>query len=403
MSHWTRLVVALFGDEWLHLIAPIRTTMRRAGGDMAYMLHVFTPETWLSFRRAGARITGFVPRYQRASEGVREGDILLCYLTGLSRWCGMLEVESGVYEDDSPIYADPDPYSFRFKVKPIVMLDLEFAVPIRSRKVWSSLSITRNHDINGSRWTGFFRTSLNRFTKPDHEFLSSLLRRQEKEMVRYAFSKRDEKRLRSILHSTVSNHQGGEWENDNPTDELPKSLPSAREESLTMQANVALVGARMGCGVWLPRNDRRSVEEKLPNDVQGASQDSLPIRYSDLANKTIEQIDVLWIQGHSVVRAFEIEHTTAIYSGLLRMADLLALLPNINIPLHIVAPSERRKQVLREINRPAFSNVGGIPLRNQCSYLSYDSVNELIETPHLQYMDSAVVERFAEDAAPVHL
>ena len=56
-----------------------------------------------------------------------------------------------------------------------------------------------------------------------------------------------------------------------------------------------------------------------------------------------------------MTRAFEIEHTTAIYSGLLRMADLLALQPNMDIRLHIVAPAERRERVLREIRRPVFS------------------------------------------------
>jgi hypothetical protein len=32
-----------------------------------------------------------------------------------------------------------------------------------------------------------------------------------------------------------------------------------------------------------------------------------------------------------MARAFEIEHTTAVYPGLLRMADLLALQPNMDI------------------------------------------------------------------------
>jgi hypothetical protein len=54
-------------------------------------------------------------------------------------------------------------------------------------------------------------------------------------------------------------------------------------------------------------------------------------------------------------RAFEVEHTTAIYSGLLRMADLLALQLNMDIRLHIVAPDEKRDKVLREIKRPVFS------------------------------------------------
>jgi hypothetical protein len=44
-----------------------------------------------------------------------------------------------------------------------------------------------------------------------------------------------------------------------------------------------------------------------------------------LRQNPIERIDVLWLKGRSIKRAFEVEHTTSIYSGILRMADLLAL------------------------------------------------------------------------------
>ena len=71
--------------------------------------------------------------------------------------------------------------------------------------------------------------------------------------------------------------------------------------------------------------------------------------------KTIEQIDVLWLRKRSIVRAFEVEHTTSVYSGLLRMADLIALQPNMNIKLHIVAPVAKREKVFQEIRRPVFS------------------------------------------------
>ena len=37
------------------------------------------------------------------------------------------------------------------------------------------------------------------------------------------------------------------------------------------------------------------------------------------------------------------------------MADLLALQPNMDIHLHIVAPDEKRDKVLKEIKRPVFS------------------------------------------------
>ena len=59
-------------------------------------------------------------------------------------------------------------------------------------------------------------------------------------------------------------------------------------------------------------------------------------------------IDVLWLQGEAIVAAFEVEHTTTIYSGLLRMADLVSMQPNLKLDLFIVAPDERREKVLHE-------------------------------------------------------
>jgi hypothetical protein len=59
---------------------------------------------------------------------------------------------------------------------------------------------------------------------------------------------------------------------------------------------------------------------------------------------------VLWLKGNSIVAAFEVESTTSVYSGLLRMADLITMQPNINIPLYIVAPDERRNKVIQEVN-----------------------------------------------------
>src|SRR5918992_5311579 len=88
----------------------------------------------------------------------------------------------------------------------------------------------------------------------------------------------------------------------------------------------------------------------------------LPLNYDDTTLRTIEQIDVLWLKGRSIRRAFEVEHTTSIYSGILRMADLLALQPNMDIRLHIVAPDERREKVFAEITRPVFSLLQSGPL-----------------------------------------
>lgn len=73
--------------------------------------------------------------------------------------------------------------------------------------------------------------------------------------------------------------------------------------------------------------------------------DVLPLNYDDTTLKTVVQIDILWLRGRAIALAFEVEHTTSIYSGILRMADLLALQPNMDIKLHIVAPYARKDKV----------------------------------------------------------
>jgi hypothetical protein len=81
------------------------------------------------------------------------------------------------------------------------------------------------------------------------------------------------------------------------------------------------------------------------------------------------------------------------------MADLLALQPNLNIKLHIVAPSSRRDKVFREITRPVFSlSVENQPLSKSCTLLSYEDVRELSGLPNLAYLSDRVIEEYEESA-----
>ena len=129
-------------------------------------------------------------------------------------------------------------------------------------------------------------------------------------------------------------------------------------ESMQMQALIAKIGTSMGFTIWLPKSDRGRVL-KVWKAAENELVDELPLGYDSSTMKTIEQIDVLWLKKRSIARAFEVEHTTSVYSGLLRMADLIALQPNINIRLHIVAPAQKREKVLQEIRRPVFSLLEG--------------------------------------------
>jgi len=86
----------------------------------------------------------------------------------------------------------------------------------------------------------------------------------------------------------------------------------------------------------------------------------------------------LWLRGNAVVAAFEIESTTSIYSGLLRLGDLIALQPHLNIPLYIVAPDSRRNDVIVEVNRPTFASLSP-PMSEMCRFLSVNALRGSID------------------------
>src|SRR6185312_3336015 len=69
----------------------------------------------------------------------------------------------------------------------------------------------------------------------------------------------------------------------------------------------------------------------------------------------------------------EVEHSTSIYSGLLRMSDLVALIPNINISLYIVAAGSRRAAVRAELGRPTFRALP-TSLSAVCGYIAYEKL-----------------------------
>lgn len=179
-------------------------------------------------------------------------------------------------------------------------------------------------------------------------------------------------------------------------EEVTSDMDSVRE-SMQIQGLIAKIGTAMGFTIWLPKADRGRVL-KVWKAEPGDLLDELPLGYDDTTIKTIEQIDVLWLRKRSIVRAFEVEHTTSVYSGLLRMADLVALQPNINIKLHIVAPAEKREKVLQEIQRPVFSLLEGRALSEMCTYLSYDSIKDIVDLKHLAHLSDKVIEDYEESA-----
>lgn len=118
------------------------------------------------------------------------------------------------------------------------------------------------------------------------------------------------------------------------------------------------LGHALGYEVWIASNDQSRV-------IGGARLghgclESLPAGLvAGPSAETIRFIDVLWLErgGERVVAAFEVEHTTSIYSGIMRMLDLASTQAGHFPRLYLVAPDGREDDVRRQLARPVFSRI----------------------------------------------
>lgn len=132
------------------------------------------------------------------------------------------------------------------------------------------------------------------------------------------------------------------------------------------------LGLALGFDVWIASNDR-----SRPYDggrLADGCRTALPSAILDgPAADAIRLIDTLWLQADLVVAAFEVEHTTSIYSGIVRMLDLaLSGDPDAIPDLYLVAPDDRENDVRAQLTRPAFGPVADLSLR----YLPYSELAE---------------------------
>lgn len=73
---------------------------------------------------------------------------------------------------------------------------------------------------------------------------------------------------------------------------------------------------------------------------------------------TIKLIDVLWFEKgtNNIVGAFEVEKSTSIYSGILRLSDLYFSISDGDEVFYIIIPNHREKEVVHQLNRPVIKN-----------------------------------------------
>lgn len=359
--------------------------------DRNYWLDLFTGKTWDEFLKNGANISGFRERRRKMADKVKPGDYFICYLTGLSRIIGILEVESNLFIDKTPIW-EGEEFPCRFKVKLLYQLKPETAIPILELR--DKLSIFKNLKSKDA-WSGFFRGSPTCFKPQDGQIVVEAMKEAvENPTVReYDENKywRQPKKYESKIGMVTIPEEI-------KREEIETKATTTHEE---IQWRLLKLGSDLGLDVWVARNNRNSeYNGKSFQDIPNLRSE-VPRQFDNATNRTIELIDVLWLQGDAILAAFEVEHTSAIYSGLLRMADLVSMQPNIKINLYLVAPDDRREKVIEEINRPTFAKLKP-PLPKTCKYIPYSQLKKEIDEigNRIRFMKPEFIEDIAESCEP---
>jgi len=145
---------------------------------------------------------------------------------------------------------------------------------------------------------------------------------------------------------------------------------AAQEEDRThteVQGWLRDLGRALGFEVWIASNDRSRpyAGGRLADGCLAELPEALGLAQGA---DTVRLIDVLWLDGHRIAAGFEVEHTTSIYSGILRLQDLAHGDPSQAVQgLFVVAPDGREDEVRAQLNRPAFRGLGRLRPR----YLAY--------------------------------
>jgi hypothetical protein len=345
---------------------------------VSYWTDIFTLETWAQAEQHGWNVSGFpAPTKARGGYGdrtfgrIRVGDVLLCYCKSpAARWVGALKVNGGMYIDDEPVWGLREDgtvrFPARFAVEPLVVLDPARGVPgPEAAKALTCLSRLK-------RWGTFLQRSLNEVPDADGERLLAMLREPRPEVPITVPQRRA--RRASAAQAPEPGHLEAQAQPPTLTSidggrRIEDELTEPRTHS-EIQAKLRDIGLFEGYDVWVADRGIKWNGEELG---AGCLTD-LPVIAPDRTRTVMKNIDVIWFRrgtGHPV-RFFEIEHSTSVYSGLLRMNDVM-----IDFPIteaFIVGDGEKtQRKFEREIARRTFEQSR---LKDVTRFLRYDQVRE---------------------------
>jgi type II restriction enzyme len=121
-----------------------------------------------------------------------------------------------------------------------------------------------------------------------------------------------------------------------------------------MQYHLVKIGKALGYEPIVASNDRSKCYGEV--NFSFICREEFPeLPVDKETSNTIKLIDVIWFEKNTnkAVCAFEVEKSTSIYSGILRLSDLGFSLSDHQSSLFIIIPNAREKDVVVQLSRPS--------------------------------------------------
>lgn len=147
-----------------------------AGDEFNTYIVVGGPENFARTRELGFTMHGLKSTRRRMAAGIRPGDRLVFYLTGLKRFAGSALVTSEMFEDHTPVWSNPrkpgEDYPYRVHISPEVVLSPEESVP--AEPLAARMTYTKKWPA--ANWTLAFQGNLHNVPREDYELILAALR-----------------------------------------------------------------------------------------------------------------------------------------------------------------------------------------------------------------------------------
>lgn len=315
----------------------------------------FSGDGWRRFERDGSTAYRFGIRSPAPVTQIQAEDYLLCYLTGLSRFIGVLRVVAAP-DANQFVEREDGVTPCTVAVKPLIIMEPETALPVselNSQLACFKEGIDRTHG-----WMKQFREGPMLWEQSEGQAVVAALLKIRQHPKSRPLGKSAMARRPATIDSPLGpvTSPGLEPVSQAPDDHHSgEAEKKAAADHAVFQALMLKLGKNIGFEVWLSRRQRLRLFQGRTFESVFEFRKSLPQLYHRSIMAALERFDMIWLDDNRIAGVFQIDGVADFFAKLLPVLDVARLAPDMELPIYFLIPDRSRNALIEEVNRPAFS------------------------------------------------